>query len=52
MTIMPFLAQGETVAPRPPVLHHDFSKCTTIPGVAPGFIEKCTAKMRNAPSFF
>ncbi len=33
-------------------LHHESRKCTMISGVAPGFIKKCTSKIRNAPSFF
>ena len=49
MTIMPFLAQGETVAPRQPVLHHgflkmhhDFGRCTRLPSKMHHENEKCT----------
>ena len=49
MTIMPFLAQGETVAPRQPVMHHgfpkmhhDFGQCTKLSPEMHHENEKCT----------
>ena len=56
MTIMPFLAQGETVAPRQPVMHHgfpkmhhDFGQCTKLSPEMHHENEKCTKLLVRQP---
>jgi hypothetical protein len=52
MTIMPFLAQGETVAPRQPVMHHGFPKMHHDFGQCTKLFLKCTkANGKMQPGF-